>query len=184
MEGEPATFVAMRDRDSSWLDGPRLAGSGDDDPSRPSRWPGEKIGLPKQGAGALASILRRVGGLLVDWIVAQLAALAVSGFTVGDFFNRSLSDAAFNGSVARFNEITMLAYFVIGVVSVAVFARTPGQAIMRMGVARIDKPDQRVGLWRSVVRTGLTLLVLPPVITDSDGRGIHDRLTRTAVILG
>ncbi|MBN9643047.1 RDD family protein [Corynebacterium mendelii] len=174
----------MRDRDSSWLDGPRLAGEGDDDPTRPARWPGEKIGLPQRGAGSLASIVRRVGGLLLDWVIAQMVALIISGFAISDFFNRSLTDAAFNGAVSRFNEITMVAYFVIGVITVVLFARTPGQAIMKMGVARVDQPDQRVGLWRAVVRTALTLLVLPPVITDSDGRGIHDRLTRTAVILG
>ena len=49
-------------------------------------------------------------------------------------------------------------------------------------MARIDEPDERVGLWRSVVRTLLTVFLFPPIIQDTDGRGMHDRATGTAVI--
>ena len=64
------------------------------------------------------------------------------------------------------------------------FGRTPGQAMLGMGVARVDVPGTRVGLWRSFLRSFLTLLLLPPAIQDSDLRGMHDRATGTAVVRG
>ncbi|AMC68982.1 membrane protein [Mycobacterium tuberculosis] len=39
-----------------------------------------------------------------------------------------------------------------------------------------------VGIGRLVVRGLLIGLVVPPLFTDSDGRGLHDRLTATAVV--
>ncbi|OOK67959.1 putative conserved membrane protein [Mycobacterium kansasii] len=35
---------------------------------------------------------------------------------------------------------------------------------------------------RLVARGLLIALVIPPLFTDSDGRGLHDRLTGTAVV--
>ncbi|WP_367179084.1 RDD family protein, partial [uncultured Corynebacterium sp.] len=79
---------------------------------------------------------------------------------------------------------TAIIFFIVGTVSVWLFGRTPGQAVLKMGVARVDVPGARVGLWRAAVRSFLTLLLLPPVIVDSDMRGMHDRATGTAVIRG
>ncbi|AZA13997.1 RDD family protein [Corynebacterium choanae] len=169
---------------SSWLNGPQLSGVGDDDPHAPSRWPGEKLGLPRTGAGALASVMRRVGGLTIDWIISMLAALVISGENLFALLSGSFDVDRYNSAIANINQWTTLCFVVIGTVSVALVARTPGQALMRMGVARIDDGDARVGLWRALVRTFLTILLFPPIIVDSDGRGIHDRLTKTAVILG
>jgi uncharacterized RDD family membrane protein YckC len=38
-----------------------------------------------------------------------------------------------------------------------------------------------VGAW-AILRTALVFLVVPPLLTDADGRGLHDRLCRTIVI--
>jgi len=47
-------------------------------------------------------------------------------------------------------------------------------------VARLDgKP---VGFWWSLVRTILLLTVIPPLVTDRDLRGLHDRAANTIVI--
>jgi len=51
-------------------------------------------------------------------------------------------------------------------------------------VARVDQRDQRVGFARAAARTLLTIFVLPAAMVDTDGRGMHDRATGTAVILG
>ena len=40
------------------------------------------------------------------------------------------------------------------------------------------------GLARAAARTLLTIFVLPAAMVDTDGRGMHDRATGTAVILG
>ncbi|MBI9000913.1 RDD family protein [Corynebacterium sp. CCM 9185] len=152
----------------SWLDGPQIPAE-NEDPLAPAKWPGERLGLPEKGYGALASVMRRVGGIALDWVVAMLATVIVT----------SMTDA-----LGGFATVELLMFFIISVISVTLFARTPGQAMMKMGVARIDRPDQRVGFVRALVRAVLTVFIFPPVLVDSDGRGLHDRVTGTAVILG
>ena len=49
-------------------------------------------------------------------------------------------------------------------------------------VIRVDRDRQPVDPWRAVLRTFLLLLLVPAVIWDQDGRGLHDRLTDTAVV--
>jgi hypothetical protein len=44
------------------------------------------------------------------------------------------------------------------------------------------RPAARLALWRAVVRTGLLFLLVPALVVDADGRGLHDRLTDTAVV--
>ena len=50
-------------------------------------------------------------------------------------------------------------------------------------VIRVDR-DAAVDPWRAVLRTFLLVLLIPAVIFDRDGRGLHDRLTDTAVVRG
>ena len=48
-------------------------------------------------------------------------------------------------------------------------------------VIRVDAPIA-VGPGRALARTVLLALVVPALLVDSDLRGLHDRLTATAVI--
>jgi hypothetical protein len=48
---------------------------------------------------------------------------------------------------------------------------------------RVDRVEA-IGPVRVVIRTVLLLLLVPAVIWDRDGRGLHDRLTETAVVRG
>jgi uncharacterized RDD family membrane protein YckC len=57
---------------------------------------------------------------------------------------------------------------------------TVGKRILNIRVARVD--GQPVGLGWALVRTILLLLVVPPLITDRDLRGLHDRAANTIVI--
>lgn len=152
----------------SWLDGPEIPSEFDDDPRNPGRWPGEKLGMPKTGSGAMASVGRRAGAVLIDWVFCWFIASFVVRFT----------DAL--GSVST---VTLLFWIVLGVISGWLFARTPGMLALGMGVARVDIGGAKVGLWRAVVRTLLTAFVLPAALVDQDGRGMHDRATGTAVIM-
>jgi uncharacterized RDD family membrane protein YckC len=55
-----------------------------------------------------------------------------------------------------------------------------GKRLLGIRVARLDgKP---VGLLWALVRTALLLAVLPPLISDRDSRGLHDRAANTIVI--
>ncbi|MEJ5929085.1 RDD family protein [Corynebacterium sp. H128] len=156
----------MSEPKRSWIEGPQIPG--DYDELGPGKWPGEKLGLPEKGNGALASVLRRCGGITLDWFFAMFIAIIIRNYTA-DF-----------GGVST---LTLVIFVVISVISVWLFARTPGQAMMKMGVARVDA-EERVGLWRALIRAALTVFILPPIMVDSDGRGLHDRATGTAVILG
>ncbi|WJZ03219.1 RDD family protein [Corynebacterium freiburgense] len=157
----------MADAKHSWLDGPQIPAE-NDDPFAPGLWPGEKLGLPESGVGALASVMRRVGGIAFDWFLCMFAAIILRNFT---------------SQLGGVSTITFFVFLILGTVSVSLFARTPGQAVFRMGVARVDA-EERVGFIRAFVRTFLTLFVFPPILVDADGRGLHDRATGTAVILG
>ena len=47
----------------------------------PGEWPGQALGLPKEGPGSLASVMRRTGGVLIDWLLAMLVANIIEIFT-------------------------------------------------------------------------------------------------------
>lgn len=180
--GRPLDLATMADK-SNWLEGPQVPGQFDD-PDSLSAYPGQNLGLTQSGDGSQASLLRRVGGILIDWVVSMFLTAAVYPFAgpseeqleqFGDPF------IAWQSFTATW---TFIIFLVLGTVSVWLFGRTPGQAMLKMGVARVDVPGTRVGLWRAFVRSFLTLLLLPAAIQDSDLRGMHDRATGTAVVRG
>jgi hypothetical protein len=39
-----------------------------------------------------------------------------------------------------------------------------------------------IGVPRALLRTALIALIVPPLVRDSDGRGWHDRATRSIVV--
>lgn len=55
-----------------------------------------------------------------------------------------------------------------------------GQRIM--GVAVVAMNGANLAPWRTFVRTLLILVVIPAVIIDSNGRGLHDRLVGSMAI--
>lgn len=144
---------------ASWLSGP--------EPAPASGYPGERLGLPKTGPGALAGFGRRIGALTVDWLIGY--GLAALGVSFGWYSSAALS-------------ATVLAvWLVLGIVAVRLFGFTPGQFMFGLMVAPVG-PAGRVGVVRAAVRGLLIALVVPPLFTDSDWRGLHDRLTGTAVL--
>ncbi|WP_026255947.1 RDD family protein [Mycobacterium sp. 155] len=154
----------------SWLSGPgpfdsRDGSDGKDDGS--TKYPGERLGLPESGSGSLARTGRRVGALFVDWLVAYgLAGLALASGLI---------------SLASLSTAVMVVWIVLGTVAVRLFSFTPGQLALGLVVAGTDGRD-KVGLGRALVRVLLIALVIPPLVTDSDLRGLHDRVTFTAVL--
>jgi uncharacterized RDD family membrane protein YckC len=150
---------------ASWLSGPGSIESG-----RESRYPGEALGLPERGPGSLARLGRRLAALAVDWLLAY--GLAALGMTFGLVTPALLPTAV------------MVVWFVLGVVAVRLFGFTPGQFALGLIVVPMAAPDgrPRVGLGRAAVRGMMIALVIPALFVDVDGRGLHDRLTGTAVV--
>jgi hypothetical protein len=75
----------------------------------------------------------------------------------------------------------LVIWFCLGVVSVRLFGFTPGQFALGLMVVSVDDRIH-VGAGRAAARGLLIALVVPPLFTDSDGRGLQDRLTSTAVV--
>ena len=149
----------------SWLSGPPPVEPGTTDQG-PNDYPGQRLGLPPSGSKSLARMGRRIAALFVDWLIAYgLAALAM---TVGWVTLSTLSTAV------------LVIWFVLGAASVRLFGFTPGQYALGLIVVPVDN-RVHVGLGRALIRGFLIALVIPPLITDTDLRGLHDRLTNTAV---
>jgi uncharacterized RDD family membrane protein YckC len=150
----------------SWLSGPPPSEAGD--PAKDTAdYPGQRLGLPKTGPRSLARMGRRIGALLVDWLIAY--GLAALGMTLGV------------GSMATLSTAVLIVWFVLGAISVRLFGFTPGQLAFGLVVVPVDGREH-VGIGRAVARGLLIALVIPALVTDSDLRGLQDRATNTAVV--
>ena len=127
---------------------------------------------PDRSAGALdlssaerASFVRRFGALLIDWAIATaFAALIVDSL--------------------RTNPWPQLGLFVlIHAFFVGLFGRTLGMAIV--GIRCVSVVDGgAIGLPRALLRGVLIGLVIPALISNSDGRGLHDRAAKSVMVRG
>jgi uncharacterized RDD family membrane protein YckC len=110
---------------------------------------------------------RRISALFVDWLIAYgLAALAMSLGWV---------------TLPMLSTAVLVVWFVLGAASVRLFGFTPGQFALGLIVVPVDN-RLHVGIGRALVRGLLIALVVPPLITDTDLRGLHDKVTNTAVV--
>lgn len=146
----------------SWLSGPESAEPGDD-----TGYPGQRLGLPASGSRSLAGLGRRFAALVVDWLISYgLAGLAMAAGLV---------------TTSTLSTAVLVIWFVLGVISLRLFGFTPGQYALGLMVVPVDN-RLHVGTGRAIARGLLIALVIPPLFTDADGRGLHDRLTATAVV--
>ena len=166
----------MTGRFEQWLAGgkftaapkpPAPAPSSGDEPG--TGHPGERYGLPERGVGAVASLGRRLLGLIADCVIAALVtSLFVRGGLRPD-------------DVQTFNYWSLLTWFLITVIGTGFFALTPGMALVGIRVARIDGGGMLLPV-RAIVRAVLVALVVPAVVWDADRRGLHDRAAGTIVL--
>lgn len=164
----------MVDREDvgSWLQGPPVGGPG-------QSGHGTRLGLPAQGRGALAPLGRRVLALVVDWFLCQLIAYAFLP-----------ADAVALGTLAIFAAENLL---LVGTIGTTVGHRLLGIRVRRVapprtlldtgdGPAPDPGPDVPPNLLLGLVRAVLLCLVIPAVVWDADGRGLHDRVAATAIV--
>lgn len=116
----------------------------------------------------------RVGALIVDWAFAYALVGVIVAFGGPGVFGADSFSGALSWAVPAI-------WAVIGVVCVLLFAQTPGQAMFGIGTARVDA-EERVGFVRAIVRVIFVFFLIPPLVQDEDGRGMHDRATGTALI--
>ena len=117
-------------------------------------------------AGEIAGFGRRLLALLIDW----LAAIGVSLLLFRTIEYGSMESSA--AILALFAFEVILLTWLIG----ASF----GQRILGLAVVRTD--GSRLSLGRVALRTVLLCLVIPAVVVDSFGRGLHDRAVDSVVV--
>ncbi|WP_277213144.1 RDD family protein [Isoptericola croceus] len=146
--------MASRGDLGSWLSGGSV-------PTGETQGP-DRLGLPSSGSGSQAPLGRRVVALCLDWAVA-------SGISYGFF---------------AFHEGATLGIFaVMNLVLVASVGSTIGHRLLGLQVRRLGAEEPHlVGFGRAAVRALLVCLVIPAVVWDADGRGMHDRAAGTVIV--
>ena len=136
----------------------------------PQAYRGQRLGLPESGPGSLATTGVRLGAFIVDAVASSLVAAL---FVQGGHHHSGASRLPGSWSLIPF----ALDY----VVGVLVAGRTLGMYLFGLRLVRVDR-QAPVDPFRAIGRTVLLLLLLPAVIWDRDGRGLHDRFSDTAVV--
>jgi uncharacterized RDD family membrane protein YckC len=139
----------------------------------PQVYPGERIGLPRSGSGAVADVGPRLVAFLVDCVLSGLVAAAV----IAVVSRRERSDFAAH-LPGNWSLVAFAADYVIGLL---VAGRTVGMYLVGIRVIRVQR-DEAVKPLAAIVRTVLLVLLVPALIWDKDRRGLHDRLTDTVVV--
>lgn len=147
---------------SSWLEGPR-AHTGDPDVD----YQGRRLGMPRSGPGSLARFGRRLVAILVDWVMANLVATLVLGFT---FASGNSNDSGKPLAVFAVENLVLL----------ATIGSTFGHRLVGVRLQRLG--GGRATLVQVLVRTVLLCLAVPALIWDRDGRGLHDKAAGTVLV--
>ncbi|GMA25653.1 RDD family protein [Luteimicrobium album] len=128
-----------------------------------ARPPAARGSASPHGPGSLAPVGRRVVALLIDWALCWAVSL---GFFGGNSW------------------ATLLIFLGENVLLVGTAGFTVGHRVLGLRVRRLvaDAPDGPPGPLRALVRSVLVCLVVPAVVWDGDGRGLHDRAAGTAIV--
>lgn len=116
-----------------------------------------------------ASWARRALALVVDWVAATLVVVFLLG-PVG-----WLEDPA-----SGFYVLTVFA--VESALLTTVAGGSFGKLATRLRVVRTDGTPRPPDLLRSLARSLLVCLVIPPLVYRPDGRGLHDVVAGTATV--
>ncbi|RLV08406.1 RDD family protein [Streptomyces griseocarneus] len=145
----------------SWLSGPRAAA---EDMGIDFGYRGERLGLPESGPGSIARPGRRIAAIFIDWALCMLIAYAFLA----------------NGKGQQAGNWALLIFFVLTLVTVGTVGFTPGKRIV--GLRVMGESGGRLPFPRVVLRGVLLVLFIPAIIWDRDGRGLHDRFTKSVQV--
>jgi uncharacterized RDD family membrane protein YckC len=137
-----------------WLGGPGSAygAAGGGD------FAGQRLGLPESGPGSLARFGARLGAFLIDAVMCSVIAWGI------------WRDTAWTTPVFAL-EVLVLTTLLGG---------SAGQFLRGLRVVR--RSGAPPGPLRAALRTLLLLLLVPALIWDRDGRGLHDRAAGTMLV--
>ena len=162
-EPEPddrARVRLTREDVGSWLSGPGAVIPSDQD------WRGQRLGLPESGPGSVAGAGRRIAALVVDWLACLLLVrLFLPRIEYGTPDSSLVTLGFFLAELTLFTWIAGASF---------------GQRLLGLAVMRLD--GGRFGLVGAFLRSLLICLLVPPLVWDRDGRGLHDRWLGTGVV--
>lgn len=136
-----------------------------------NEYPGQRLGLPREGRGSIARPGRRIAALAIDLASATLVGYAF--FSTPD----AITGVPFANPIA-----TNVIFFAVQVLFIPLIGGSPGHRLLGMRVSRLS--GDWVGLWRPIVRTLLLGLIIPAVVWDHDQRGLHDKAVGTVLVRG
>lgn len=143
----------------SWLQGPGSRGPD-------LGYPGQRLGLPRTGAGSVGRFGRRLVAAVTDWALCQLVAYAVLGVPVVG---------------AGAGSFWVLAFYALeNLLLVGTLGHTLGHRLLGLHVRALHGGPATP--LQVVVRTVLLCLFLPAMFWDRDGRGLHDKAAGTLIV--
>ena len=133
------------------------------------------LGLPARGPGSMATVPRRLVAIGVDWLLS----LGVSAAFFPD-------PARAGMGILAGDELATLGIFALSTtVLVGLLGHTVGHRLVGLRVVRPTASDGRPsapGLAGGLLRTCLLCLVVPAVVWNAEGRGMHDVAAGTVVV--
>lgn len=109
---------------------------------------------------------KRILALIFDWVAAILVVQVIpNGPDYGTQSNSLLTLLVFAIEVTLFTWMMGSSF---------------GQRIVGIRVRDLVK-DSNPTLVQSLIRTLLIVLLVPPLLADAEGRGLHDRITKTKI---
>ena len=150
--------------------GTGLTGTGEPSPGGDDA-PVGRLGRPAEGPGSVASIGARAGAFAVDAVLAGLVARLF-------FPVRQLETAQLSASLGPLAVLT-----VVYLVGLLLLGQTPGMRLLGLRVVPVRAgAGEALGLVPAALRTALLLLLVPALVMDRDGRGLHDKAAGSLVV--
>jgi uncharacterized RDD family membrane protein YckC len=149
----------------SWLEGPRARTAGADE------YRGQALGLPRSGPGSIATFGVRLVGVTIDWFIALLIARGLFGVPLPFTQPPATSSQHF---------IVLGVFAVMTLLLVGSIGTTIGHRVMGLQVRSLA--GGRATFLQALARTILLTLVIPAVVWDRDGRGLHDKAPNTVIV--
>ena len=113
---------------------------------------------------------RRFIALSIDWLMSYVIAI---GFFAG---SGSFLERSHQGRVP-----VLIIFFAQSLIFLTFGGATTGHRLLGMKVVRFSDGGLPTP-WQALIRTTLIVLVITAITFDEDGRGIHERLSRTRLI--
>ena len=151
----------------TWLQGPEVTLG---ELRNPNGYPGEQLGLPREGAGSLASFSARLGAFGVDIVASALIASLLNVWV-----HQPTPIQRQGASIAVLTVEQLLL--------VALSGQTLGMRLLDLRVLRFRDVTRPPGIVWSAVRTLILMLTFGLAgFFTKNGRGLHDLAAGSIVV--